>query len=258
MRFQRLELEREGPLLRVWLNRPERRNALDTVALEEIASLFGSLQQDFAARVVVLGGRGPSFCAGADRKDPPGRARVAGRTDVSERERRWLFQIGRRACRAIEECEAATLARVQGHAIGGGFLLALACDLRVAAREARFQVPEVELGLPLTWGGTARLVHEVGAARAREIVLLGESFDGVRAEALGVVHRAVPAAELDAAVDGWAARLAAQPELAVHATKTRFRAYAAADRLGDVSEDDADALAVASRSLAARTSFGEP
>jgi enoyl-CoA hydratase/carnithine racemase len=257
MSWQTLETERDGAILRVWLARPARRNALDTTALEEIAALFTALQRDFATRVVVLGGRGPSFCAGADRRDPPGRARMAADSGASERERRHAAQIGLRACRAVEECEAVTIARVHGHAVGGGAALALACDFRIAAEDAVFHVPEVDLGIPLSWGAVARLVHELGAARAREAILLCDRFDARRAEAWGAVHRAVPAAELDAVVDEWARRLAAKPEVAVHMTKTQLRGYALAARLGDVTESDGDLLAAASRLSAARRAFSD-
>lgn len=254
--YRSLEIERDGPILRVWLARPARRNALDTQTLEEIATLYASLSRDFPVRVVVLGGRGPSFCAGADRRDPPGRERLRADSGASERERRWTSQIGLRACRAIEDAEIPTIARIHGHAIGGGAALALACDFRIAADDAVFAIPEVDLGIPLTWGATARLVHEIGAARAREAILLCERFDAERAVALGVVHRVVPAAALDDAVDDWARRLVAKPEIAVHMTKTQLRAYAARARLGDFGESDGDALQAASRLGAARLAFG--
>jgi enoyl-CoA hydratase/carnithine racemase len=254
--YTTLELERDGAVLRVWLNRPARRNALDTTALEEIAALFGSLARDFAVRVVVLGGRGASFCAGADRRDPPGRETMRADSGASERERRFAAQIGLRACRAIEDAEVPTIARVHGHAIGGGAALALACDFRIAAEDAVFSIPEVDLGIPLAWGATARLAHEIGAARAREAILLCDRFDARRAEAWGAVHRAVPAAQLDAAVDDWARRLVAKPEIAVHMTRTQLRAYAARARLGDFTESDGDALALASRLGVARAAFG--
>src|SRR5690606_24677163 len=214
-----LETERDGAILRVWLACPARRNALDTTTLEELAALFTGLDRDFATRVVVLGGRGASFGAGADRRDPPGAAGMA--SPASGRERRHAAQLGLRACRAIERCEAVTIARVHGHAIGGGAALALACDFRIAAEDAVFAVPEVDLGIPLTWGAVARLAHEIGAARAREAILLCDRFDARRAETWGAVHRAVPAAQLDAVVGEWARRLAAKPELAVHMTKTQ-------------------------------------
>lgn len=253
--YQSLEIEWDGPILRVWLARPARRNALDTQMLEEIARLYASLARDFSVRVVVLGGRGPSFCAGADRRDPPGRDRLRADSGASERERRWTAQIGLRACRAIEDAEVPTIARIHGHAIGGGAALALACDFRIAAADTIFSIPEVDLGIPLSWGATARLVHEIGAARTREAILLCESFDAERAASWGVVHRSVPISELDAAVDEWARRLVAKPEIAVHMTKTQLRAYAARARLGDFTESDGDALQAASRLGAARLAF---
>ncbi len=250
-----LDLERDGPILRVWIDRPGRRNALDTNALLEIEALFSSLRSDFETRVVVLGGRGASFCAGADRRAPPGSERLAAASDATDRERRWVAQLGRRACRAVSDAEPVTIARVHGHAVGGGFALALACDLRIAARDAVFHVPEVDLGVPLTWGASARLVHEVGAARARELILLCDPIDAACAERWGVIQRAVAPDELDAAVDDWARRLAAKPEVAVHMTKTQFRAYANRSLLGDVTETDGDLLLAASRRGVARESF---
>jgi enoyl-CoA hydratase/carnithine racemase len=256
MTWKTLETERDGPVLRVWLNRPERRNALDTTALEEIATLFGALESDFAVRVVVLGGRGASFCAGADRRDPPGSARMAAASGASDRERRFAAQLGLRACRAVERAEAVTLARIHGHAIGGGLALALACDFRLAAADTVFQVPEVDLGIPLSWGATPRLIQEIGAARAREVILLCDRFDARTAASWGAVHRAVAPERLDAEVDAWARRIAAKPEVAVHMTKTQFRAYAHTAWLGGVPEGDGDALLLASQRGAARDSFG--
>jgi enoyl-CoA hydratase/carnithine racemase len=255
MSTTRLELERDGAILRVWLNRPERRNALDTAALDEIAAVYESLQRDFATRVVVLGGRGLSFCSGADRRDPPGREVLRAESGASDRQRRHAAQIGLRACRAIEDAEVVTIARVHGHAIGGGVALALACDFRIAAEDTVFHVPEVDLGIPLTWGATARLVHELGAARARELILLCDRFDARQAVAWGAVHRAVPAAQLDATVDAWAQRLAAKPEVAVHMAKSQLRAHALLARLGNLTEFDGDLLQSASRGERGRSSF---
>ncbi len=255
MSFETLAVEREGPVARVWLNRPERRNALNGTALEEIAECFRGLQTDFATRVVVLGGRGRSFCAGADRKDPPGTARMAGDSDATERERRFVSQLGRRALEAIEALDAITIARVHGHAVGGGFALALACDFRIAAADAQLHVPEVDLGIPLSWGATARMIHEIGAARAREVIWMCDRFDARRAAEWGLVHRAVEPAALDREVDDWARRIVAKPEIAVHMSKTQFRAYAHGALLGSVPETDGDVLMAASRVGVARASF---
>lgn len=259
MGYETLETERAGPVLRVWLNRPERRNAVDPKVMREVGDLFRSLETDFETRVVVLGGRGKSFCAGADRKPPagaPGPLTPPG--ERGERERRWLGQLGRRACTAIEECEALTIARVHGHAIGGGAAFALSCDFRVAARDTIFRVPEVELGVPLSWGATPRLIQEIGAARTRELLLLCEDVDGDQALDWGLVHRSVAPEELDAAVDAMVAQLLDKPELAVHMTKTQLRAYGRRSSLGDVTETDGDLIGIASRTPAARGRFGTP
>src|SRR5262245_5836314 len=244
--LDRLAVERDGAVVRVWFDRPARHNPLDTRTLEELIDLFGRLATDFAARVVVLGGRGPSFSAGADLAAPPGGRDRAGGDGVTGRERRWWSQLGRRAVAAIADSEVVTIARLHGHVLGGGLCLALACDFRIAALDTRLGLPEIDLGLPLTWGGTARLVHEVGAARARELIMLGEPVVGSRAEGIGLVHRAVPAARLDAVVDEWAARLAAKSEVATHMVKSQLRALARRAELGDTTETDGDLLLAAS------------
>jgi enoyl-CoA hydratase/carnithine racemase len=247
--FTTLDVERDGSdprILRVWLSRPDRLNAISPRMLLEIGDLFSSLERDYETRVVVLGGRGRSFSAGADRKPPlPGEALPEPQSD---RERRWVAQAGRRACQAIEDCEAVTIARVHGHAVGGACCFALSCDFRVCSDDAFFRVPEVDLGVPLTWGAVPRLIHEVGAARAREILLLCEDIPGPKALHWGMAHRCVPAADLEACADDLATRLAGKPEMAVYMTKTQLRGYARRASLGDVTESDADLIDVAMRS----------
>jgi len=243
MSYETLSLEKEGRIARVWLNRPERRNALSGLALEEIRRVFEELQTSFETSVVVLGGRGLSFCAGADRKDPPGRN--AAPTGLA-RERRYMAQVGKRAVEAIENCESLTIARLHGHAIGGGVLLAAACDFRIAARSTVFHVPEVDLGIPLTWGGAPRLAHLVGPARAKEIILLCDRFGAEEADRFGFLNRVVEDDVLDEVVADWATRLAAKPEWALHMSKTQFRGYDRMAVLGDLTEGDADLLTAAS------------
>ena len=248
--YETLETRRDGPILRVFLNRPERRNAISPAMLRELGDLFLSLDTDFESRIVVLSGHGKSFCAGADRKPNPGPDHEPG-----ERERRWTGQLGRRACRAIENCEAITIARVHGHAIGGGCCFALSCDFRIAARNAIFRLPEVELGVPLTWAAVPRLIHEIGAARAREMLLRCSDVDAETAAAWGMVHAAVDEGELDAEVERWTADLLEKPELAVHMTKTQLRGYARAAALGDASEADGDLIGAALSSPGVRDRF---
>lgn len=252
--FETLELERDADrpeVLRVWLNRPQRRNAVNLRMMLEVGDVFTALQTDFDTRVVVFGGRGASFCAGADRKaddqplDPP----------TTAREARWREHLGRRAARAMEDCEIPTVARVQGHAAGGGCCFAASCDFRVATADALFWYPEVELGLPLSWAGTPRLIQEIGMPRARQMVMLCERVDGRTAAEWGLVHEAVEASELDAAVERWVERILAMPDPAMHMTKTQFRGYARALSLGDVSEADADQIALARATPEAKARF---
>jgi len=193
-----------GPVLHVWLARPARRNALNGAALEEIEALFTQLQTDFATRVVVLGGRGPSFCAAPTATTRPaasacGAARApanaSGATPRSSggapaRRSRRSRQSRSRGCTGTCSVEAS---RSPSPATSG------------SRREgARLALPEVDLGVPLTWGATPRLIHEIGAARARELLLLGDAVDAERAERIGLVHRVLPA-------DGWTPPCASWP-----------------------------------------------
>jgi enoyl-CoA hydratase/carnithine racemase len=247
MEFETLETEQQGPVLRVWLARPAKLNAIDATVLREVGDLFRRLETDFETRVVVLGGRGRSFCAGFDRKPAPHRGPAPG-----DREQRYIGQLGRRACRAIEECEAITVARVHGHALGGGCCFALSCDFRIATDDARFRLPEIELGLPLSWAAVPRLIQEIGTARAREMLMLCEDVSGERALRLGLAHAIVSAERLDEEVDAWVGKLLAKPDLALAMTKTQLRGYSRLFALGDASEADADMITVAQRSEAFR------
>ncbi|MDA3039879.1 MAG: enoyl-CoA hydratase/isomerase family protein [Actinomycetota bacterium] len=238
--YTMLDSERDGEVLRIWLDRPHKLNAIDPVMLREVGDLFQSLEREHDAKVVVLGGKGRSFSAGADRRPEPDPD-----APTSTRGKRWYAHLGRRACRAIEDCEIPTIARVQGHAVGGGMCFALSCDFRITTAGTQWYVPEVELAVPLTWAAIPRLIGEVGAARARQLVMLAERIDGSKAADWGIAHECVADEDLDAAVDRWAARVAALPELAIHMTKTTFRGYSRLTSMGDASEADADLIALA-------------
>lgn len=255
--YQTLELERDPArpeVLHVWLNRPHRRNAVNARMMAEVGDVFEALQQDFATRVVVLGGRGLSFCSGADRKADDQPLAAAG----TEREARWRAHLGRRAARAIEDCDIPTVARLQGHASGGGCVWALSCDFRVAARDTVFWYPEVELGVPLSWAATPRLFQEIGMARARQMIMLCERVNGARAEQWGLVHEAVEPAALDEAVQRWVQRILDLPATALHMTKTQLRGYNRHFAQGDVSEADGDQIELARYAPSARGRFAAP
>lgn len=249
--YSTLDSERVGGALHIWLDRPHKLNATSSVMLREIGDLFANLEHEHDARVVVLGGRGRSFSVGADRTPDPDP-----NYPESERGRRWYANLGRRACRAIENCAIPTVARVQGHAIGGGMCLAMSCDFRITTPDTAWYLPEVELGVPLTWAAIPRLAQEIGTARARQLVMLSDRINGATAAEWAVAHACVSEPGLDATVQSWATRIIELPEFAVHMTKTTFRGYSQLHSLGDASEADADLFRVAQSDPTVAKNFG--
>src|SRR5258707_10557058 len=185
-----VELEREGGVARIFLNRPQKVNALDSPLLDALAGTVGSLFADPALRVVVLAGRGKAFCAGADVNE------LAALDAHSAREFIARF---RRACDAVRRLPAPVVAQLHGAVIGGGLELAASCDLRIAADGTRFAMPEVRLGIPSVVEA-ALLPRLVGSGRAAWLVLTGEAIDAQRAYEWGLVETLCPAAELDQTV----------------------------------------------------------
>ncbi|PYN55409.1 MAG: hypothetical protein DMD92_17245, partial [Candidatus Rokuibacteriota bacterium] len=180
---ENVTLVRDGSIATVILSRPDRRNSLSDMMLAELAATFADLRDDAGTRVVIVTGAPPVFSAGADApisaKMSPEERRRAFRERKSEFRR--LFE---RANTLLENLEQATLAAVNGHAVGGGWGLALACDFRWAASEAQFWIPEVELGVPLGVATTTRFVRLVGPARAKEIIMEGRRYSAAEAQAL--------------------------------------------------------------------------
>lgn len=166
----------------VRLARPEKRNALTGAMLERLGEIFAGIAARRDLRAVLLGGDGRDFCAGTDISelaglDEAGAARKA--------------RLGQEVCELVETCGTPVIAAVQGSAAGGGCELALACHLRVAARGARFALPETTLGVIPGYGGTQRLARSAGAARALAAMLAGESIGADEALRLGLVNRVV-------------------------------------------------------------------
>jgi enoyl-CoA hydratase/carnithine racemase len=234
-----VRIELDGPVGRLWLDRPDKLNPLSTATLEELAVAARWFDGRPEVRVVVVGGRGRAFSAGAD-------VASFGEPDDT-RSPRDAADAGRRMADAVEAMEAITVARIHGHCVGGGVVLAAACDLRVAAEGTRFSIPEVDLGIPLAWGGIPRLVREVGPAVTKELVLTCRAFAAEEAQRLGLVNRVVPLDDLDAEVDGLAAALAAKASFPLRATKRHVDAVTAAMVGTDRAWSDADALLTALR-----------
>ncbi len=175
--------------------RPDSRNALtDQVCIDLIAAL-GAVEESQDISVVVLTGEGPVFCAGGDR-NKPSRLQSDDPTERLRMARRWdtLFE-------GFDRLRQPTVGALRGAAIGGGAMLALACDLRVAESNLILRFPEVLMGQYLLASGTARVVSEVGPARARDLLLTGRTIDAATAERWGLVNRVVEGRELDETVD---------------------------------------------------------
>ena len=218
-------LARDGRIATVTLNRPERRNSLSDAMLTDLAGVFAELRDDTEVRVVVVTGAPPVFSAGAD----------AGlRSSMSEEERRAAFsqrksqfrRLFERANTLLENLEQATIAMINGHAVGGGWGLTLACDFRYAAAEAQLWIPEVDLGVPLGIASTTRFVRLVGPASAKEIIMTCRRYAAAEAEALGLVHRVAPSAALAKTVQEFAESLARKPYRPLAEAKARINAIA--------------------------------
>lgn len=237
MAYETFLVERDGAVVTVRFNRPDKLNPINERVLRELLEIAGTLRDDEASRVVILTGQGRSFCAGADLGMlADGVAPGAGeRTDAA---RLRTARTGRRLMDEWERLDQATIAAVNGFAVGGGLSLAMACDFRVAAAGASIWIPEVELGLPYMWGSIARLIGLVGTARAKELVMTCDRISAEEALDLGLVNRVVPVERLEAEARALAAKLAARPPMAIRRTKDFFNALGT-HRAGDVTFADA-------------------
>jgi enoyl-CoA hydratase/carnithine racemase len=220
-----IRTSRDGAVLTVTLDRPDRLNAQTPATWTALAAVGASLDDD--VRVVVLRGEGRSFSAGLDRSlfsaDPTttGGLGDLGRLPGDEaQERIGTYQAGFRWLRSPG---IVSVAAVQGHAIGAGMQLALACDLRVLADDAQLRMPEATLGLVPDLTGTSNLVELVGYSRAMEICLTGRAVKAAEAQAIGLANVVVPATELDATVADLVAALTGPPAGAGRATAALVR-----------------------------------
>lgn len=197
-----VDVERQGAVARLWLNRPEAHNALTAELGAALASTLHDLAHDEAVRVVVLGGRGPSFCAGADIGAMKASAGATFEANLAEAGR-----LGN-VFAALGDFPKPVVGRLHGGVYGGGVGFACACDIAVAADDARFGLTEVRLGI-LPALISPYVIRRLGDRAARELMLTGERFGAADALRVGLVHHVVPAGDLDAAVEDRVAQLLA-------------------------------------------------
>ncbi len=213
MDFELLSLLEENGILYIRLNRPEKRNAINLQMLDELERCFNEVAAKDSVGVVVLSGEGKIFCAGIDLFEI---GRIAG---MSAQNLRKDVRKLQRAFSEIEYLEKAVIAAIHGSAMGAGFELALACDLRIASEEATFSIPEVNLGVIPDLGGNQRLPRIVGVGRAKELILTGKTISALDAERISLVNKVVPLEDLQSTAKAWAEEIINNRPLAVGLAK---------------------------------------
>jgi len=205
------------------LNRPASRNSLTTEILFELAQAMPRLAQDPAVRLVVLTGKGGAFCAGGDVKGFANRAADSSNAPTFEQSAQTL-RARMEVSRWLHEMPKPTLAVISGPAAGAGLSLALACDMRIAADEAKLTTAFSKVGLSGDFGGSYFLTQILGAAKAREMYFTAEVILGKEAARIGLVNRSVPAEQLAQAAADYARELASLPTIAVGYMKRNLNA----------------------------------
>jgi enoyl-CoA hydratase len=204
-------IDRDGGVVTVTLNRPDKLNALNEELLLELRGVLASLEQEAAARAVVLTGAGDrAFVAGAD---------ISAMSDMSAPLARRFAELGHGIGAAIEQSRLPFIAAVNGFALGGGCELALCCDFIYASEKAKLGQPEINLGILPGFGGTQRLARRVGTARARELCMTGEAIGAAEALQMGLVNAVLPPAELLPKAREVAGKIAGKAPLAIAAIK---------------------------------------
>jgi enoyl-CoA hydratase len=210
---QEVLFEKEGPIARLILNRPEKGNALPFDALDRLVDLLHQAEDDDDVKVVILKGRGSSFCVGDDFDDiavayghvgaEPGKRPPR----LSQRERLAIDRRLGRAVSGFQNSAKPVIAQVHGHCVGIGMYLVEVSDLAICAHSTRFSHAEQRLGLAGNTFNLATLIVAYGPKKARELLLFGDQFDGPTAESVGVVNRSVPDDELESTVEAWAEKV---------------------------------------------------
>lgn len=202
--------EKRGKIAYLTIDRPRALNAIDPQTFQEMSNALIDFRDDKNLWVAIItGSGGRAFCVGAD---------IGEMLPVLGEIRNEWWRVPPTLFRGLELWKP-TIAAINGHALGGGLELALACDLRVASENATFGFPEVTLGIIPGWGGTQRLPRAIGRAKASEMILLGERIDAQEAYRIGLINKVVPPDQLMPTAEQWANRLCEIPPIAVRAAK---------------------------------------
>ncbi len=209
-----VSIAREGAIATVTMDRGDGRNALSRQLIVELTEAAKGFADDLETQAVILTGKG-AFTAGADLKDPAlDRKRAPGLL-----ERRHMTRIGPDLCDAWERVEQVTICAIEKYCIGGGGALAAACDFRIMAKGSHMRLPEIPLGMNMSWHAVPRLVSLIGPSRAKQFVVFGERVQADEALAWGLADEVVPDGEALAAARRWADKIAKLPPNAVRMSK---------------------------------------
>ena len=218
-------LSKAGPIATVTLDRGDGRNALSLAAMQALIDVANALAADTDCHVVVLTSKG-AFTAGADLKDP-GRAALREQTRL---ERRQSLKLGPDMCAAWENLEQITITAIEGYCIGGGVALAVACDHRIIADDAFFRLPEIPLGMNMSWQTNPRTVALIGPSRAKQFTILGEPCSAQMALDWGMADLVTPPGATLRAAQALAERYAKVPPIALRMTKQAINVAASTAR----------------------------
>jgi enoyl-CoA hydratase len=212
---------RNGAIATVTMDRGDGRNALSRRLMLELTDAARSFADDLQTQAVILTGHG-AFSAGADLKDPEMSRRAAN----GLLERRHMVKVGPDLCDAWEKIEQVTICAIEKYAIGGAVALAAACDFRIMGRSATLRLPEIPLGMNMSWHAVPRLVSLMGPARAKRFLLFGENLAAEDALVAGLADEIAPDGEALASARRWAEKIAKLPPNAVRMTKQAVNATA--------------------------------
>jgi enoyl-CoA hydratase/carnithine racemase len=213
MSYETIIFEKKEAVAKITLNRPEVMNAMNDVMFREIGQALEDSEEDNNIRVVVITGNGRAFCSGVDLK-------FAREKLTTQQAKEDFYRLGNRVkMRRIEEMSKPVIAAVNGFALAGGFEIVLACDLAIAAEDATIGDQHMNYGLFGAGGSPYRLPLLVGIRKAKELIFTGKWISGKEAERIGLVNRAVPADQLESAVDEMVAQLADKSPVAMRISK---------------------------------------
>ncbi len=208
-------VKRDGAIVVATLNRPDRLNALNKEIFDDLNSMLDVMDTDKTARCLIITAAGEkAFCVGADLKE---------RLSMNEKDVLLRFEVVRALYLRLERLAIPVIAAINGTALGGGFELALACDLRVAADTATLGMPEVDLAIIPGNGGTQRLPRIVGVAKAMELILLGKKITAEEGLKIGVVNAIAPVGQVMSVARGWAAKFMESGPIALKQAKKVIR-----------------------------------